>query len=130
MGDFENGQFETAGTTRGEADEWTWETSTSFGGVCPFNSESGLEAYLFGVEEFEYGHALTWDYSYANAFLRLAATGFVASDFGKIARQEDDKSLWHLISNSPATWGRLTTGYNCDSLFTLEDLLLTKSSFA
>lgn len=40
-------------------------------------------------------------FTYANATERLTATGFVASDLGKIARQEIDQSYWVLEDVTP-----------------------------
>ena len=43
-------------------------------------------------------------FEYSNAAARLAATGFVAADVGKIALQLDNMSHWILSSYSPITW--------------------------
>jgi hypothetical protein len=45
-----------------------------------------------------------FNWSYADATARGAATGFVAADVGKLARQLDDDSLWMLTDDSPETW--------------------------
>lgn len=45
-------------------------------------------------------------YTYANAAARLAATGFVAGDIGKSAKQTDTGTFWLLTSTSP-TWAPL-----------------------
>ena len=45
-----------------------------------------------------------FNWSYADETERLAATGFVTADVGKLARQEDDNSLWMLTDDSPETW--------------------------
>lgn len=42
-------------------------------------------------------------YTYADAAARAAATGFVAADVGKLARQSDTNSLWLLAATTP-TW--------------------------
>jgi len=43
-------------------------------------------------------------FTYANETLRLAATGFVASDLYKIARQLDNGFMYLLVSVSPVVW--------------------------
>lgn len=45
-----------------------------------------------------------YNYSYADAAARLAATGFVAGDVGKLARQVDNNTLWMLTDDSPILW--------------------------
>jgi hypothetical protein len=45
---------------------------------------------------------------YTSASLRLAATGFVAADVGRVARQLDDNSFWLLTGYSPISWVTLT----------------------
>lgn len=52
-----------------------------------------------------------YNWSYANATARLAATGFAAGDVGKLAVQTDDYSLWILTDDSPITWQSLSTAY-------------------
>lgn len=42
-------------------------------------------------------------WEYANAAARTGATGFVAADIGKVARQTDDNTLWMLTAVTP-TW--------------------------
>jgi hypothetical protein len=49
-------------------------------------------------------------YEYADAAARVAATGFVAADVGKIARQLDDNSFWALRGYSPIAWFSITGG--------------------
>ena len=44
------------------------------------------------------------NWEYANAAARNAATGLVAGDVGKIARQLSDNTLWMLTNHSPVTW--------------------------
>lgn len=55
-----------------------------------------------------------WNWSYADATEREAATGFVALDVGKWARQADDGdgnvSFWELLTYSPPTWGLVASG--------------------
>ncbi len=49
-------------------------------------------------------------FSYADTTARAAATGFVAADVGKLARQLDDNSLWMLTDDSPETWVQVGGG--------------------
>ena len=44
-----------------------------------------------------------YNFSYANAAARTGATGFIAADVGKFARQVDDNSIWMLTATTP-TW--------------------------
>jgi hypothetical protein len=44
------------------------------------------------------------NYSYADSTARLAASGFVSADVGKVARQADNNSFWILVDESPITW--------------------------
>lgn len=46
---------------------------------------------------------IIYNWTYANASARTGATGFIASDVGKIARQTDDNTLWMLTATTP-TW--------------------------
>lgn len=46
----------------------------------------------------------TVSYTYADAAARLAATGFVPGDVGKMAMQASDGSLWMLADDAPITW--------------------------
>ena len=49
-------------------------------------------------------------FEYVDAAARLAATGFIATDVGKVARQLDDDSWWILNNISPAcNWARSKT---------------------
>jgi len=43
-------------------------------------------------------------YEYADQAERLAASGFVAGDVGKVARQIDNNTWWLLVSITPITW--------------------------
>ena len=43
-------------------------------------------------------------FEYADASARTGATGLVATDVGKVARQLDDNSFWVLVNHSPVTW--------------------------
>lgn len=45
-----------------------------------------------------------YQWTYADAAARTAATGFSGTDVGKLARQLDDNSLWMLTDDSPETW--------------------------
>jgi hypothetical protein len=49
------------------------------------------------------GIHIPYSYSYADATARGAATGFVAADLGKFARQTDNNSVWMLTATTP-TW--------------------------
>jgi|GEM_PF-4401896 len=46
---------------------------------------------------------IPYNWSYANAAARTGASGFVAGDVGKFARQLDDNSIWMLTATTP-TW--------------------------
>lgn len=46
---------------------------------------------------------IPYNWSYADAATREAATGFVAGDVGKLALQEDTNALWILTATTP-TW--------------------------
>lgn len=54
------------------------------------------------------GH-IVHSYEYANAAARTGATGFVAADIGRIARQTDDNSFYVLTATTP-TWASITSG--------------------
>jgi hypothetical protein len=60
-------------------------------------------------------------WSYADAAARTAATGFVAADEGKVARQADDNSLWMLTVYTGPTWHQLT-GSGSGGTFTTEQI--------
>lgn len=45
-----------------------------------------------------------YNFEYADQTERLAATGFDAADVGKVALQQDNNTLWWLVSHSPITW--------------------------
>lgn len=59
---------------------------------------SGLHADA-GVGEIH----VPYNWSYADAAARTGAGGFVAGDVGKLARQEDDNTIWILTATTP-TW--------------------------
>lgn len=48
---------------------------------------------------------IPFNWSYANAAARTGATGFVSSDVGKLAFQQDESSIWMLLTTAPV-WGR------------------------
>lgn len=50
------------------------------------------------------------NWAYADRAAREAATGFVAADVGKLARQEDDDSIWLLTAPLPVVWARVDAG--------------------
>lgn len=47
---------------------------------------------------------VVYSFEYADQSARESATGLVAEDVGKFARQLDDDSLWMLTDHSPVTW--------------------------
>lgn len=47
-------------------------------------------------------------WSYADSTARLAASGFVAADVGKMAEQQSDETWWLLTNHSPITWKDIT----------------------
>jgi hypothetical protein len=47
---------------------------------------------------------------YADSTTRSAATGFVALDVGRVAKQLDDSSFWLLTKYSPITWVLISAG--------------------
>lgn len=53
-------------------------------------------------------NALAYKWEYADATERAAATGFVDSDVGTLARQLDDNSLWLLTATTP-TWAAVSS---------------------
>jgi len=54
---------------------------------------------------------LVYTWEYADATARLAASGFAASDIGKLAKQQSDSTLWMLTDDSPITWVALGSPY-------------------
>lgn len=50
------------------------------------------------------------NWEYADAAARTGATGFIAADVGKWAKQLDDGSYWELTDDSPVTWAQRTGG--------------------
>ncbi|MHA1288992.1 MAG: hypothetical protein ACTSPB_16495, partial [Candidatus Thorarchaeota archaeon] len=47
---------------------------------------------------------IPYAFTYANQTARENATGLVATDVGKFARQTDDDTIWMLTDESPVTW--------------------------
>ena len=81
-----------------------------------------------------YADPATW--TYPNAAARTGATGFVASDIGKIAYQSDNGTYWRLTATTPA-WisdssllvkSNLPTDTPPGFLRTVADLALTQTS--
>jgi hypothetical protein len=67
-----------------------------------------------------------YQWTYGNATLREAASGFVATDVGKLARQTDDDSLWMLTEDDPVTWiavGGGGTGISAEAHKVLRQLI-------
>lgn len=54
------------------------------------------------------GIHIPYAYEFANASARQNATGIIAADGGKFARQMDDNSVWMLLSHSPLLWLRIS----------------------
>lgn len=63
-------------------------------------------------------------YEYADATARLAATGFVPGDIGKLARQADDGSFWILSSDSPITWLGIGGSYLNNPMTSVGDFIV------
>ncbi len=59
-------------------------------------------------------------YEYANAAARTGASGFVAGDVGKLAKQTDTLTWWVLVDTSP-TWKELTPGSVSETVTTLTE---------
>lgn len=63
-------------------------------------------------------------WTYADSTAREGASGFAATDVGKLAIQSDDNSLWILTDDDPVTWsqvgGGTVTSYPADGRLTLE----------
>lgn len=51
-----------------------------------------------------------YNWTYATAVQREAATGFAATDVGKLAWQQSDNTLWMLVDESPPTWVQVSSG--------------------
>lgn len=47
---------------------------------------------------------IPYQWTYADAAARTGATGLLAGDVGRLARQLDDNSIWMLTNHSPVTW--------------------------
>jgi hypothetical protein len=89
----------------GEAEDWTW-ASSALDQWAEWNTTAS-RAWQSAQERFEAGFAIAWTWTYADATARLAAGGFVAADAGKVARQDDDDSLWILQQAVPPIWAAL-----------------------
>lgn len=50
------------------------------------------------------GIHIPYAFEYADQSAREGATGLLATDVGKFARQLDNNSIWMLTSHSPVTW--------------------------
>lgn len=57
---------------------------------------------------------LPYNWTYADTAARTGASGFVAGDVGKLARQTDDDSIWMLTATAP-TWHRIADGGTPDA---------------
>ena len=64
-----------------------------------------------------------YNWSYADAAARGAATGLVAGDVGKLARQLDDNSLWLLTATTP-TWVAVGGAGGASDLDGLSDVVI------
>lgn len=71
------------------------------------------------------GNHVPYNWVYANSVARTGATGFIASDVGKLALQSDDFSLWILSAITP-TWVSLSGS----SVAAFTDLTDVPGSFA
>lgn len=72
--------------------------------VLPWKNVLGSPYLLEGKIQIDRQIAFVFD----NAILRVGASGFVAGDVGKYARQKDNNSLWQLTATTP-TWTQITT---------------------
>jgi len=106
LADFLNPFFADPAATGipGEAEDWTWASVSAAGEWADFNTAVATQAYQLSREGFEAGFSLAWDKSYANETARLTDGTLVPADIGVIARQEDTKDLYALISDSPVSW--------------------------
>lgn len=76
------------------------------------------------LEEGELLNNPPYSFVYADQDAREAATGFVAGDVGKLARQTNDNSLWMLTNHSPITWKDTASGSQIT--VTLEGVVYTE----
>lgn len=130
MADFLNPSFEVAGTSPGEAADWSWKT---YEGVpdpwAEFNASAISELpWRSQMELFEARHAIAPSLYYADAATRLAAGPFDEDEIGAVARQADDSSLWILTAADPAAWSALDA-FNEASPKALEDATTAKALF-
>ena len=62
---------------------------------------------MSAIEQLGVGSIPRWtNWEYASAAARTGATGFVASDVGKIAKQTDNGTYWELTAVTP-TWSQI-----------------------
>lgn len=59
-------------------------------------------------------------YEYADAAARIGASGFVAGDIGKLAKQTDTLTWWILVATTP-TWKEITPGAAVETTTTLTE---------
>lgn len=60
---------------------------------------------------------IIYNWEYADQLEREAATDFVASDVGKLARQKSDETLWMLLDDEDPSWAPVGGG---NEVFTSE----------
>ncbi len=60
-------------------------------------------------------------FEYADASARTGASGLVAADVGKLAKQNDTLTWWVLVNHSPVTWKELTPGSVSETVTTLTE---------
>ena len=53
---------------------------------------------------------IPYAFEYSDSTARITATGLVATDVGKFARQADDDTIWMLTDESPVSWGLVGGG--------------------
>jgi len=110
---FQNPSFEIAGTGPGQAEGWTWQALQQEGAWAEFNAYAeALRAWRDTIEQFAAGFPPPYEWRYDDETARLAATGFTAEDVGKLAWQDDNRTLWVLTAIGPATWQQVDTGTN------------------
>jgi hypothetical protein len=62
-------------------------------------------------------------FTYVSSVARNAATGLIAADIGKVARQLSDETFWILVDNSPLTWSQISVSSGAGTVSN-NDLLL------
>jgi len=60
-------------------------------------------------------------FTYVSSVARNAATGLIAADIGKVARQLNDETYWILVDNSPLIWTQISIS---SATVSSDDLLL------